>query len=178
MPGCLTPGRCGISPSKAGWESSDSLPESARSTSPTVECELNEAAGHAPAVRAVLDADWIRVHRSTDASFLEAFADYADRLVVDRTNRGECGVLAMDQIYRCEVTIDDATPHQIANQKGIRVTTTVPLLCDGIRAKKLTMEMVEKVADDLLESAYYPPFGPGGFRRHVLENGVLDYNEL
>jgi hypothetical protein len=33
--------------------------------------------------------------------------------------------------------------------------------------------MVEQLADNLLEGKYYMPFGPGGFRQHVLENGLL-----
>lgn len=144
----------------------------------SVERELWDAAEHVSAARAVLEADWINVHRSTSREFIETFAHYADRLVVGRKNVGECGVLAMGQIYECEVVIDDAIARQIAEEKGIRITATVPLLCDAVRAKKLTMVMVEELADNLLESQYYLPFGPGGFRRHVQENGLLDYDEL
>ncbi|MEU1550873.1 hypothetical protein [Nocardia sp. NPDC005745] len=145
----------------------------------SVERELNDAAEHVSAiVRAALDADWIHVHRSTDQDFGEAFAHYVDRLVSEGKNLGECGVLAMGQIYKCEVVIDDAIPRQIAEEKGLRVTATVPLLCEAIRAKQLTMVMVEELADNLLEGEYYLPFGPGGFRRHVLENGLLDYDEI
>lgn len=144
----------------------------------SVERELCSAAEHVPAVRAVLDADWIHIHRSISRDFVEAFAHYADRLVVGDKNLGECGVLAMGQIYKCEVVIDDATPRTIAEEKGIQVMATVPLLCDAIRAQKLTTVMVEALADTLLEGEYYLPFGPGGFRQHVLENGLLDYVDL
>ncbi|GIG62657.1 hypothetical protein Lfu02_70290 [Longispora fulva] len=144
----------------------------------SVERELVNATANVPTVGAALDADWIHVHRSTDQGFGAAFAHYVDRLVVDGKNMGECGVLAMGQIYGCEVVIDDATARTIAEEKGIRVTATVPLLCDAIRAKKLTTVMVEALADSLLESEYHLPFGPGGFRTHVLENGLLDYDEL
>lgn len=65
----------------------------------SVERELNDAAEHVSAARAVLDAGWIHVHRSTSRDFGEAFAHYADRLVVGDKNLGECGVLAMGQIY-------------------------------------------------------------------------------
>jgi predicted nucleic acid-binding protein len=143
----------------------------------TVERELGNAAEHPPAARSVLDADWIRVHRSTNPEFSKAFAHYADRLVVDGKNLGECEVLAMGEIYKCEVVIDDATPRQVAKEKGIRVTATVPLLCQAIHEKKLTITMVEALADDLLEGKYFLPFGRGGFRRHVLENGLLDYDD-
>ncbi|MFG1952708.1 hypothetical protein [Micromonospora sp. NPDC048830] len=126
----------------------------------------------------MLDADWIRVHRSTSLDFSEAFARYADRLHVDGKNLGECGVLAMGKIYGCQVVIDDAVPRQIAKEEGIRVTATVPLLCDAIRAKRLTTVMVEELVDRLLESGYYLPFGRGGFRQHVLEHGLLECDEL
>lgn len=144
----------------------------------SVEQELNDAANHAQAVRVALDADWVQVYRSTDPDYLESFSHYADRLIADGKNRGECGVLAMGQIFKCEVVIDDAVPRKIAQEKGIRVTATVPLLCEAIRAKKLTTLMVEELADNLLEGSYYLPFGPGGFRQHVLENDLLDYDEL
>jgi predicted nucleic acid-binding protein len=144
----------------------------------SVESELNDATEHVPAARAVLDADWINKHRSTSLDYIEAFAHYERRLVVGRKNRGECGVLAMGQIYKCEVVLDDAEPRAIAEENGIRVTATVPLLCEAIRAKQLTTVMVEALADDLLEGKYYLPFGRGGFRRHVLENGLLDWDQL
>jgi hypothetical protein len=54
----------------------------------------------------------------------------------------------------------------------------VPLLCDAIRAKKLTTVMVEDLVDSLLEGVYFLPFDRGGFRQHVIENGLLDYEEL
>ncbi|ASW57974.1 nucleotide-binding protein [Plantactinospora sp. KBS50] len=144
----------------------------------SVERELDHAAEYVSAARAVLDADWIHVHRSTDPEYGNAFGHYFDRLVVDGKNLGECGVLAMGQIYGCEVVIDDATPRVIAEEKGIQVTATVPLLCEAIRAKRLTTAMVEALADDLLEGNYHLPFGPGGFRQHVLENGLLDYGDM
>jgi predicted nucleic acid-binding protein len=127
---------------------------------------------------ALQGCDWIRIHRSADHDFGRAFAHYRDRLVVGDKNVGECGVLAMGEIYHCEVVIDDATPRAIAEEKGIQVTATVPLLCEAIREKQLTMVMVEALADDLLEGEYFLPFGPGGFRQHVLVNGLLDYEDF
>jgi predicted nucleic acid-binding protein len=144
----------------------------------SVERELNGAFDLVPAARQALDADWINVHRSTSLEYAEAFSHYHDRLVANGKNAGECGVLAMGKVYGCELVMDDATPRRIAEEEGIRVTATVPMLCDAIRARKLTTVMVEELADNLLEGSYYLPFGPGGFRQHVLENGLLDYDEL
>lgn len=144
----------------------------------SVESELNDATEYVSAARSVLEAEWVNKHRSTSLEYIEVFAHYESRLVVGRKNRGECGVLAMGQIFKCEVVLDDAEPRAIAEEKGIRVTATVPLLCEAIRAKQLTTVMVEALADDLIESKYYLPFGRGGFRSHVLENGLLDWDEI
>lgn len=144
----------------------------------SVEREINDCIEHASAIRGVLEADWIRVYRSSNPDYIMAFAHYSDRLVADGKNLGECGVLAMGEIYKCEVVIDDATPRRIAEEKGIRVTSTVPLLCNAIREKKLTTVMVEELADTLIQGEYFLPFGRGGFRQHVLVNGLLDYDEL
>ncbi len=144
----------------------------------SVERELQRAAENIPAARQVLEAEWIRVHRTPDLDYVQAFAHYASRLAVGEKNLGECGVLAMGQIYGCEVVLDDAVPRSVAEERGIRVTATVPLLCAAIRARRLTTVMVEALADDLLAGTYFLPFSPGGFRRHVLENGLLDYDEL
>lgn len=143
----------------------------------TVHRELHNSVSYEPAIQSVLDADWITVHHSTDLVFAKIFAHYSDRLAVGPTNLGECGVLAMGEFYNCEVVIDDATPRTIAEEKEIHVTATVPLLCQAVREKQLTLVMVEHLADDLLGGKYYLPFGPGGFRQHVLENGLLDYED-
>jgi predicted nucleic acid-binding protein len=144
----------------------------------SVERELMDAAREAPAVTAVIDADWITVHRTNNLEYVAAFSHYVDRLVVGGKNLGECGVLAMGQTYNCEDVIDDATARTIALEMGIQVTATVPLLCQAIRRKELTMVMVEELADNLLEGEYRLPFGPGGFRRHVIEHGLLDYDDI
>lgn len=144
----------------------------------SVERELLDMAVELPVLHSVLDADWIKVFRSTDPDYVRAFGTFFDRLVAGGKNSGECGVLAMGAVYGCEMVIDDGTPRNIAEELGLEVTATVPVLCAAIRAKKLTTQMVESLADDLLSGAYFLPFGPGGFRSHVLEHGLLDWEDL
>lgn len=141
----------------------------------SVEKELREQTHEIPALQQVLDAEWIHVDRSTDLEFLTEFSRYEAQLVVDRTNRGECGVLALGKCRGHEVVLDDQIARTIAKVDGVRVTATLPLLCRAIRAELLTVPMVEKVADDLLSGYYYLPFRPGEFRRWALEEGYLDY---
>ncbi|MFT3942853.1 MAG: nucleotide-binding protein [Ancrocorticia sp.] len=143
-----------------------------------VERELSDASSHQSGLVSVLDVTWMNVYRGLDLTYLNALATYENRLAVGRTNLGECGVLAMGETFGCTIIVDDAAAREIAEEKGLHVKNTVQLLCDGVRAKQLTLASVEAVADDLIASEYFLPFGPGGFRRHVLENGLLDYDDI
>lgn len=141
----------------------------------SVERELRDQAHRLPVLHEVLMADWIVKDRSDDLSFVAAFGRYEERLVVGDANRGECGVLALGEVRGYEAVLDDAVPRALAEEHNIRVTATVPLLCQAIREGRLTVSMVEKVADDLIAGEYYLPFGPGEFRRYALESGLIDY---
>ncbi|TFC75789.1 nucleotide-binding protein [Cryobacterium sp. TMS1-20-1] len=141
----------------------------------SVEDELRRQSHEVPALSQVLDAAWITVDRSTDLAYVLAFAEFEDRLVDDGRNTGECGVLALGQVRGFELVLDDATPRQIAEEKGMRVTATLPLLCKAIREAKLTVPMVESLADDLISGEYFLPFGRGGFRQWALREGLIEY---
>ncbi|MGW4638394.1 hypothetical protein ACWEN6_07695 [Sphaerisporangium sp. NPDC004334] len=141
----------------------------------SVEHELKSQVHYHPALHQVLDAGWITVDRSNDMGFLAAFAGYQQRLVADGRNRGECGVLALGKTRGFEVVLDDSVPRTIAEEEGIRVTATLPLLCRAIRERQLTLPMVEALADDLISGEYFLPFGPGGFRRWAQEEGHIEY---
>lgn len=142
----------------------------------SVERELIEQRYEAPSIAQVLDADWIHVDRTSDASYLAAFARYENRLVSGTKNLGECGVLALGATHRCGMVLDDAVPRQIAEEQGLNVTTTLALLCTAIRDGHLTVVMVEQLADDLLRGDYYLPFQRGGFRTWAQEQGLIDYS--
>lgn len=141
----------------------------------SVERELRQQERDTVVLRQLLDAEWITVDRSNDIAFLAAFARYEDRLVVDERNRGECGVLALGDVRGFEVVLDDSVARTIAEEHGVRVTATLPLLCAAIREGKLTVPMVESLADDLLAGDYYLPFAPGGFRQWAIQEGLIEY---
>ncbi|MDN3478300.1 nucleotide-binding protein [Curtobacterium sp. APC 4022] len=145
----------------------------------SVEYELLRQERELPALRQILEADWVEVDRSDDLDFTAVFADYEERLVPlgTKDNFGECGVLALGKARGFEVVLDDGTPRGIAEAEKIRVTATLPLLCEGIRAGQLTVPMVEHLADELIAGDYYLPFGPGEFRRWALEEGLIEYGD-
>lgn len=141
----------------------------------SVERELNHQVKEVGTLRQVLDAAWITVDRSDDIGFLTAFARYEDRLAVGLKNRGECGVLALGAVRGYEVVLDDNVARKMATEEGIRVTSTLALLCKGIREGEMTVPLVERLADDLITGDYYLPFGPGGFRRWAYQEGLIEY---
>lgn len=100
----------------------------------SVEHELKNQVYDQPALRQVLDADWISVDRSNDMIFMIAFAGYEQRLVANGRNRGECGVLALGKTRGFEIVVDDSVPRTIAEEESIRVTAT--LRCSATRYEK------------------------------------------
>lgn len=140
----------------------------------SVEEEIQAQAGSAPALGQILACSWIQVDRRSDRAFSHAFADFERRLVDSQgRNRGECGVLALGSLSPCTLIIDDRVPRRIAKDRGMKLSGTLGLLCRAIREKRLTVDMVEHLADDLLAGAYRLPFGPGEFRSWAESEGLL-----
>ncbi|MEU4196029.1 nucleotide-binding protein [Kribbella sp. NPDC026611] len=141
----------------------------------SVEREIKHQAHDLPVLQQVLDIGWIEVDRSNDLPFVMAFAEYERRLAVGQRNLGECGVLALGRTRGFETVLDDSVPRKIAEEEGIRVTATLPLLCNAIRESQLTVSMVESLADDLITGSYFLPFERGGFRKWACEEGLIEY---
>ena len=143
----------------------------------SVEAELKAAEYSLPELRDVRGADWIKVIRSDEVDVLTAFSTYHARLVVGTKNLGECGVLAICKAKGFEAVMDDAVARQIADEDGIRYTTTLGLLTEAIRNDQLTVQMVEHIADDLMMGDYRLPFPQGGYRRWALEQGLIEVED-
>ncbi len=113
---------------------------------------------------------------SDDTHYLIAFSGYERMLVPkgSQENLGEVGVLALGKTRQWEMVLDDSEPRQIAEDDSLRVTATLPLLCEAIRAGQLTVPMVEHLADDLITGKYFLPFPRGEFRRWANEQGLLE----
>lgn len=139
--------------------------------------EIADGAERHPHLRGVLDAVWLSRREATTPEELAAFGRYTARMLGDdqRKNLGECEVLALADVNGGIAVIDDGVARSVADEHGVTYRTTVALLCDLVRAGHLSLEMVERIADRLLESEYRLPFGGGGFRMHAIENGYLPY---
>ena len=121
----------------------------------------------------VLNAEWISTPEEDDVAVLVAFAQFERRLVVGDRNLGECGVLALGKARGWKLVIDDGAARQIAKEEKLEFTGTLGLLVQGIQEGRLTVAMVEDLADDLITGEYRLPFKRGGFRAWADGEGLL-----
>ena len=138
-----------------------------------VAAELRDGLPRRPHLQLVLDAHWIQQRALTSDEELGAFGQFASLLVAGRRNRGEAAVLAYAQAHGALAVIDDSPGRRAAVSRGIACQGTLALLCEAVRAGRLTVAMISALADDLLEGAYRLPFTRGGFEQWATDCGLL-----
>ena len=160
---------------RAGWLGVlRSLIGSSRAIIPVqVASELRRSAGHEHAMRAVLDARWIEHHELCTEEELSAFAGFAAQLMSEGRNEGETAVLAIAATMPAQAVLDDSVAHKAAQRAGLSCKRTLALLCEAVRDGLLTAELVSHIADDLIETEYRLPFGPGEFAPWAIAEGLL-----
>lgn len=139
----------------------------------SVEAELKAQSRTDPQLHQVLEADWITIDRSTDLTYVKAFAYFENRLVANGRNVGECGVLALGQTRGYELIIDDRAARNQANLNNLTCHGTLALLSEAIRMEKISVDMVSDLADDLIISKYHLPFKKGKFAQWAETEGLI-----
>ena len=136
--------------------------------------ELKRHAAQNPELHSVLKDEWLRAHDETDPSFLQLFADLAERLAdSDGHNLGECGVLALAKSTGYTAVIDDRVAREAAKSTSVKLTGTLGLLVKAAQEGRLTVEMISSLCDDLIRTHYRLPFGPGEFVHWAKGEGLL-----
>lgn len=139
-----------------------------------VRAELVQGCHSYPHLSQVLDAPWIQVDRSDDVELLMVTTRYENRLVdANGRNRGERGVLALAEVRRGIAVVDDRVAREVGREHKVEISGTLALLCQAIREGLLTVPLVEKIADDLLETKYRLPYRPGQFRSWAAQVGLI-----
>lgn len=138
-----------------------------------VEEELRAGSRGRPHLEVVLGSAWLVTRRVESPEELEQYAFFAERLVGQNgRNAGEASVLAYARAHSCTAIIDDGAGRKAGLDAGVEVRGTLGLLIDAIHGGKLTLEMVSRVADDLLVTEYRLPFRAGGFADWARANGL------
>lgn len=145
----------------------------------TVHAELLAGVDSNPHLRGVLDADWLPRLALTSAEDHAALRTFTRRLLGDdnRKNLGECGVLAAAKTRNAIAVIDDGDARRAAEDEGVRYTTTLSILLGFVRKKDVSMKVASDLADSLMRTEYFLPFGPGGFATWAMMNGLYDEEE-
>lgn len=129
-----------------------------------VRAELVDGVHQYPHLQQILDANWVTVRRLTSPRELADFGLMAQRLIVRNRNVGEAEVLAYAKANDQIAVVDDGPGRKAAKRYDIELKPTLALLCDAVRKKRLTVDLVSSVADQLLETEYRLPFPTGGFK--------------
>ncbi len=140
---------------------------------PAVVTELSIGGHNDHRVLAVLDAEWIEHRELYPGTELEAFADFASRLVEGERNVGEAEVLALAATIPAYAVPDDSAAFKIGKQAGVSCKRSLALLCEAIREGLLTLGLVGNVVDDLIATEYRLPFGPGEFAEWAIANELI-----
>lgn len=127
----------------------------------------------------VLEADWLKVDRSDDVAVLARTARYEARLAAGGRNRGECAVMALAGVRGWTAVVDDSEARKIAREDDILYTTTVRLLCQAIKSRRMTAASCAAIAGDLVRTEYRLPFASGQeFLDWAVREGILDFDDV
>jgi predicted nucleic acid-binding protein len=143
----------------------------------TVVDELRAGTQGRAHLQLVLDTPWIehRVLMSEDE--LNEFTRFAALLVAKGRNLGESGVLAYAKANGATAVVDDGPARKIARANNVSHQGTLGLLCEALRGKLLSIDLISTVVDHLLEGEYRLPFKAGGFRKWAHDEGLIPLDE-
>ena len=143
-----------------------------------VVAELRKAAGHEPAIAAMLEENWIERHELTSVAELRSFAGFAANLMGAGRNEGETAVLAVAATMPATAVIDDSAAYKAAQRAGVSCIRTLALLCKAVHQGLLTTMLVSEIADDLIATEYRLPFGPGEFVTWAVAEDLFPLSDL
>lgn len=104
---------------------------------PAVRGELREGAQQHPALRTVLDAQWLAVVSTDELELLRAFVTFSNALGAGERHLGECTVLAWASCHQAVALLDDDDARTVGRREGVKVCGTLALIADGIRSGTL-----------------------------------------
>lgn len=82
-------------------------------------------------------------------------------------------MLAFARANGAIAVIDDGPARKIAHANSVRNTGTLGLLGEALRENLLSIDLISRVADDLLKSKYRLPFRKGDFRKWAHDQGLI-----
>jgi predicted nucleic acid-binding protein len=117
---------------------------------------------------------WLTVVDDSSIEFLKLFSEYHSRLGGGGRNIGEATVLAYAELRGLTAVVDDRAGRHHGAERGIAVTGTLELLCQGIRARIMGESEAIVVVDVLRDHEAYLPCEGSTFLGWARAEGLLD----
>ncbi|SFN97381.1 hypothetical protein [Actinomadura madurae] len=117
---------------------------------------------------------WLTVVNETALPFLALFSEYHGRLGGGMRNIGEATTLAYAEFHGITAMVDDRAGRRQGRERGVKLLSTLELLCAGIRDKALEVADAATVIDLLSDHEAYLPCDGSGFLAWARCEGLLE----
>ena len=138
-----------------------------------VEDEVLRGASKHAQLYQVSTQGWIRVVDDSSIRFLELFSEYHTRLGGGGRNIGESATLAYAELHGLTACIDDRVARRHGQQRGVKLTGTLELVCQGVRAKLVAESEAVRVIDLLRDHEAFLPCDGSTFLEWARAEGLL-----
>jgi predicted nucleic acid-binding protein len=138
-----------------------------------VEDELLRGASKHAQLYQVSAQAWIRVVDDSSIAFLQLFSEYHTRLGGGGRNIGESATLAYAELHSLTAFIDDRAARRHGQERGVRLTGTLELVCKGIRANIVEEAEAVRVIDLLRDHEAFLPCDGSTFLDWARAEGLL-----
>jgi predicted nucleic acid-binding protein len=138
-----------------------------------VEDELLRGASKHAQLYQVSAQAWIRVVDDSSIAFLQLFSEYHARLGGGDRNIGESATLAYAELHGLMACIDDRTARRHGQERGVPLTGTLELVCQGIRANVVAETEAARVVDLLCDHEAFLPCDGSTFLDWARAEGLL-----
>lgn len=120
---------------------------------------------------------WLIEANDDSLEFLALFSAFHNRLgggTGDTKDLGEATTLAYAQLHGYTAVIDDRAGRNVAIAHGVPVSTTLQLICHGLRNNLLYERQACAVVDALRDAEAFLPCGGSDFIEWARAEGLLD----
>lgn len=138
-----------------------------------VEDELLRGAAKHAQLYQVSAQEWIRVVDDSSMGFLQLFSEYHARLGGGGHNIEEAATLAYAELHGLTACIDDRAARRHGQERGGKVTGTLELVCQGVRANVVQEAEAVRVVDLLRDHEVFLPCDGSTFLDRARSEGLL-----
>lgn len=138
-----------------------------------VEDELLRGASKHVQLYQVTAQTWIRVVEDSSIGFLQLFSEYHARLGGGDHNIGESATLAYAELHGLTACVDDRAARRHGQQRGVPLTSTLELICHGIRSHIIEEPEAVGVVDLLCDHEAFLPCDGSTFLAWARSEGLL-----